>query len=107
MQSSAVDVDSYLAGLDPDRRATVGAVRDVDRGRAPLREQAGSALERRPVCPDGGAGSQVGSGDLENLPVGQIVGSMNRVRPTKDVMLDLVEEWIDATQRVASLMEDA
>jgi hypothetical protein len=31
---------------------------------------------------------------------------MNRVRPTKDVMLDLVEEWIEATQRVASLLED-
>jgi NAD(P)H-dependent flavin oxidoreductase YrpB (nitropropane dioxygenase family) len=45
--------------------------------------------------------------ELSGFPVGQIVGSMNRVRPTKDVMLDLVEEWIDATQRVASLLEDA
>jgi len=40
--------------------------------------------------------------ELSGFPVGQIVGSMNRVRPTKDVMLDLVEEWIEATQRVAS-----
>ncbi len=45
--------------------------------------------------------------ELSGFPVGQIVGSMNRVRPTKDVMLDLVEEWIDATQRVASLLEDS
>ena len=45
--------------------------------------------------------------ELSGFPVGQIVGSMNRVRPTKDVMLDLVEEWIEATQRVASLLEDA
>jgi NAD(P)H-dependent flavin oxidoreductase YrpB (nitropropane dioxygenase family) len=44
--------------------------------------------------------------ELSGFPVGQIVGSMNRVRPTKDVMLDLVEEWIEATQRVASLLED-
>ena len=29
MQSSAVDVGSYLDDMDPDRRATVGAVRDV------------------------------------------------------------------------------
>src|SRR3954466_14114731 len=29
MQSSAVDVDGYLEELDPDRRATVAAVRDV------------------------------------------------------------------------------
>ena len=44
--------------------------------------------------------------ELSGFPVGQIVGSMNRVRPTKDVMLDLVEEWIEATQRVASLLEE-
>jgi NAD(P)H-dependent flavin oxidoreductase YrpB (nitropropane dioxygenase family) len=44
--------------------------------------------------------------ELSGFPVGQIVGSMNRVRPTKDVMLDLVEGWIEATQRVASLLED-
>jgi hypothetical protein len=29
MQSAAVDVDSYLNELDPDRRATVSAVRNV------------------------------------------------------------------------------
>jgi NAD(P)H-dependent flavin oxidoreductase YrpB (nitropropane dioxygenase family) len=45
--------------------------------------------------------------ELSGFPVGQIVGSMNRVRPTKDVMLDLVDEWIEATQRVASLLEEA
>jgi NAD(P)H-dependent flavin oxidoreductase YrpB (nitropropane dioxygenase family) len=43
--------------------------------------------------------------ELSGFPVGQIVGSMNRVRPTKDVMLDLVEEWIEATERVAALMD--
>jgi hypothetical protein len=29
MQSAAVDVDSYLSELEPERRATVSAVRDV------------------------------------------------------------------------------
>ena len=32
---------------------------------------------------------------------------MNQVRPTKDVIFDMVEEWIEATQRVASLLEEA
>ena len=32
---------------------------------------------------------------------------MNRVRPTKDVIFDIVEEWIETTQRVASLLEEA
>lgn len=44
--------------------------------------------------------------ELSGFPVGQIVGRMNQVRPTKDVMLDLVEEWIDATERVSALLGD-
>jgi NAD(P)H-dependent flavin oxidoreductase YrpB (nitropropane dioxygenase family) len=43
---------------------------------------------------------------LSGFPVGQIVGRMNRVRPTKDVMLDLVEEWIETTERMSSLLAD-
>src|ERR1035437_2420926 len=52
-------------------------VRFIDQWRAPLPEQAGPALERRPVGPDRGAGSQVGSGDVENVPVRQLVGHEN------------------------------
>jgi NAD(P)H-dependent flavin oxidoreductase YrpB (nitropropane dioxygenase family) len=44
--------------------------------------------------------------ELSGFPVGQIVGRMDRVRPTKDVMLDLVEEWVDTTERLTSLLGD-
>src|SRR5829696_7731194 len=37
-----------------------------------------------------------GRKDLAFAPVGQIVGRMNDVRPVRDVMYDLVEEYIDA-----------
>jgi NAD(P)H-dependent flavin oxidoreductase YrpB (nitropropane dioxygenase family) len=39
--------------------------------------------------------------DIGFVPVGQIVGSMNRVRPVRDVMRQLVEEYIDAVERLA------
>jgi NAD(P)H-dependent flavin oxidoreductase YrpB (nitropropane dioxygenase family) len=39
--------------------------------------------------------------DLGFVPVGQIVGSMNRVRPARDVMFQLVEEYIDAVERLS------
>jgi NAD(P)H-dependent flavin oxidoreductase YrpB (nitropropane dioxygenase family) len=50
--------------------------------------------------------SRVQNKPLSGFPVGQIVGRMNRVRPTKDVMLDLVEEWIETTERMSSLLAD-
>lgn len=40
-------------------------------------------------------------------PVGQIVGRMNKVRPTKDVIFDLVNECIDATQRMNNLFDQS
>jgi hypothetical protein len=40
-------------------------------------------------------------------PVGQIVGRMNKVRRVKDVIYDLVEECIEATERLDALMERA
>jgi NAD(P)H-dependent flavin oxidoreductase YrpB (nitropropane dioxygenase family) len=43
---------------------------------------------------------------LQGFPVGQIVGRMNNVRPARDVVFDMVEEWIDTTQRMARLVED-
>jgi len=42
--------------------------------------------------------------DVQFNPVGQIVGRMNKVRPTKDVIFDLVSECIDATERMNRLM---
>ena len=41
---------------------------------------------------------------LSGSPVGQIVGRMNQVRPAKDVIYDLVEECIEASERLGRLM---
>ena len=43
--------------------------------------------------------------DVQFNPVGQIVGRMNKVRPTKDVIFDLVSECIDATERMTKLLD--
>ncbi len=36
-------------------------------------------------------------------PVGQIVGTMNEVRPVREVVLQLVEEYLEAVERLESL----
>lgn len=46
-------------------------------------------------------------GNLMGSPVGQIVGMMNSVRSTKDVIFSMVDEYLDATQRLQSLLEGA
>ena len=38
--------------------------------------------------------------DLQFAPVGQIVGRMNQVRPVRDVMYELVEEYIETVERL-------
>jgi hypothetical protein len=43
--------------------------------------------------------------DLLFAPVGQIVGSMNEVKPVRDVMFRLVEEYIEATERLQHTLE--
>ena len=42
--------------------------------------------------------------ELTGFPVGQIVGRLNDVRTTKDVMFDMVEEWISTTERLNGLL---
>ena len=49
---------------------------------------------------------RVGSRALIGFPVGQIVGRMNKVRPSRDLVLEMVEEWIETTQRLQSLLGD-
>jgi NAD(P)H-dependent flavin oxidoreductase YrpB (nitropropane dioxygenase family) len=44
--------------------------------------------------------------ELAGFPVGQILGRMNQVRPARDVIFDMVEEWIETTQRMSKLIED-
>ena len=53
--------------------------------------------------PDARASHRAGSDrrDLFGMPVGQIVGSMNQVRTTKQVVLDMVEEYIDTVEKMA------
>ena len=43
--------------------------------------------------------------DLAFAPVGQVVGSMNDVRPVRDVMFQLVEEYIEAAERLSKGLE--
>jgi NAD(P)H-dependent flavin oxidoreductase YrpB (nitropropane dioxygenase family) len=45
--------------------------------------------------------------ELLGMPVGQIVGEMNNVRPTKDVIFDMVEEFIEATEGLSGLVADS
>jgi NAD(P)H-dependent flavin oxidoreductase YrpB (nitropropane dioxygenase family) len=49
---------------------------------------------------------RVGTRALIGFPVGQIVGRMNKVRPSRDLVLEMVEEWIETTQRLQSLLGD-
>jgi len=45
--------------------------------------------------------------DVNFNPVGQIVGTMNKVRRSKDVIMEMVEEYLEATARLESLNEAA
>ena len=45
--------------------------------------------------------------DVNFNPVGQIVGRMNKMRPTRDVIFDMVSECIDATERMTNLMQQS
>jgi NAD(P)H-dependent flavin oxidoreductase YrpB (nitropropane dioxygenase family) len=47
-----------------------------------------------------------GRKDLQFAPVGQIVGSMNEVRPVRDVIFRLVEEYIETTEKLKQTLED-
>jgi NAD(P)H-dependent flavin oxidoreductase YrpB (nitropropane dioxygenase family) len=48
--------------------------------------------------------SRVHAKEFAGSPVGQIVGSIDKVRPARDVVLDMVDGWIEATQRLSGLM---
>ena len=44
---------------------------------------------------------------MNGIPVGEIVGSMNSVRPAKDVIFEMVEEFIEANERLSNLLQQA
>jgi NAD(P)H-dependent flavin oxidoreductase YrpB (nitropropane dioxygenase family) len=45
--------------------------------------------------------------ELSGFPVGQIVGRMNTVRPTHEVIFEIVQEWIETTERMAAMLNNA
>jgi hypothetical protein len=51
------------------------------------------------------AASNPGAKDLVNYFVGQAVGQMNQVKPAAQVVMDMVDEFITASERVASLLD--
>jgi NAD(P)H-dependent flavin oxidoreductase YrpB (nitropropane dioxygenase family) len=42
--------------------------------------------------------------ELIGYPVGQIVGRMNKVRPSRDLVLEMVEEWIETTEKMSAML---
>src|SRR5579862_3590900 len=55
------------------------------------------------------AADRVGSGSeqLANYFVGQVVGRMDRVRPARQVLLDMVGEYAEILDRFAAMAQDA
>jgi NAD(P)H-dependent flavin oxidoreductase YrpB (nitropropane dioxygenase family) len=44
--------------------------------------------------------------ELAGIPVGQIVGRMNEVRPVRQVVYEMVEGFVAASERLSSLLEE-
>jgi NAD(P)H-dependent flavin oxidoreductase YrpB (nitropropane dioxygenase family) len=51
--------------------------------------------------------TRVRNRELSGSPAGQIVGTMDKVRPAKDVVYDIVTEWIETNQRIAAGADEA
>lgn len=67
---------------------------------APMQNMAvGEALERMRRHPDK-------SQDVFFSPGGQIVGRMNSTPAARDLLMDIVNEYVDTTERLAALMPD-
>ena len=96
----ALAVDDREAGAAAAHRVDrrVGARRH-SRSAARCRSRASCSPRRRVGSP------RAQNSDLTGFPVGQIVGSMNSVRPVRDVIFDMVEEWVETTQRLDTLIE--
>jgi NAD(P)H-dependent flavin oxidoreductase YrpB (nitropropane dioxygenase family) len=43
------------------------------------------------------------SPELVGMPVGQIVGAMNQVKPVREVVYDLIQEYVEAVERLTDL----
>ena len=51
--------------------------------------------------------SRVHSREFGGSPAGQILGSIDRVRPARDIVMDMVQGFIDSAERVQRLLESA
>jgi NAD(P)H-dependent flavin oxidoreductase YrpB (nitropropane dioxygenase family) len=51
------------------------------------------------------AATNDGARQLVNYFVGQVVGQMNQVKPARQVVYEMVEEYIDAAERVAATLD--
>jgi NAD(P)H-dependent flavin oxidoreductase YrpB (nitropropane dioxygenase family) len=49
---------------------------------------------------------RVRSRALSGSPAGQIIGRVHAVRPARDVVFDIVTEWIDTNERIAAAAAD-
>ena len=105
----AADVERRRPGPGHDRQAGTPAAHDVDRGvGAPGRARpaadaaAGAALRRG----RGALHPCARQGASPGTPSGQIVGSIDQVRPASDVVLDDGRRWIETTERLGGLMAD-
>ena len=54
---------------------------------------------RRAACSATRDDASTGARDLVGTPVGQIVGSMTAVRPARQVIYEMVEEYIETVAR--------
>ncbi len=45
--------------------------------------------------------------DFAGSPAGQILGSVDRVRPARDVVLEMVEGWIESAERMQALLSQS
>ena len=95
-----------------DGQALPHAAQRLDRGMGARRHarSAGHAAavhgrRRRRVAPS--PVRRQGASECRFNPVGQIVGQMSKVRKVKDVIYDMVEECIESTERLESLMSRA
>ncbi len=49
---------------------------------------------------------RVNNRELAGYPVGQIAGRFDRVRPARELVREVVEEWIATTERMSALLDD-
>lgn len=48
-----------------------------------------------------------GNRELTGMPVGQIVSRMNQVRPSKDIIFEMIDEYIETTTRLGSTLQSS